>query len=122
MQPPCGRAHVFRHGSGKGDDVVLGDFFDGVDARDIKGPALANVACGFRRNNAGSCHRFGCGHLSDSAAKLVEGPTAPRPGPTLFTEPTMDENDDTRSSPVASIANVSTRMVPKYKKMNASTE
>ena len=64
MQPPRGRAHVFRHGSGKGDDVVLGDFFDGFDARDIEGPALANVACGFRRNDAGSRHRFGCGHLN----------------------------------------------------------
>ena len=59
---------------------------------------------------------------SVSAEKLVDGPTAPRPGPTLFTEPTAAENDDTRSRPVASSANVSTRIVPKYRKMNASTE
>jgi len=48
-----------------------------------------------------------------SGSKVVEGPTSPRPGPTLFTEQTMAENDDTRSSPVASMAKVSTRMVPK---------
>ena len=34
----------------------------------------------------------------------------------------MAENEETRSSPVANMAKVSTRMVPKYRKMNASTE
>jgi hypothetical protein len=40
----------------------------------------------------------------------------------LFTDPTAAENEDTRSRPVASSRKVSTRIVPKYRKMKASTE
>ena len=36
MQPPGGRADVLGHGGGEGDDVVLGDLLDFLDAREVE--------------------------------------------------------------------------------------
>ena len=48
----------------EGDDVVLGDFFDGFDARDIEGAALANVSRRIGRYDAGPRHGFCCGDFN----------------------------------------------------------
>ena len=52
MQPACGRPDFFSHGRRERDDVVLGDLFDFVDARDVERAAFTDVACGLGRHDA----------------------------------------------------------------------
>ena len=63
VQPAGRRADLLGHRGGEGNDVVLGDSFDFVDARDVEGALRPQVACGLGRNNAGLGHGFGGGNL-----------------------------------------------------------
>jgi len=57
---------------------VLRHLFDLFDARDVEGAALADVARGLGRYDAGSRHRFGGGGL-DEQPGLVPALVAPDP-------------------------------------------
>ena len=46
-------------GGGKGDDVVLGDLLDFLDAFDVEPAALPDVARRVRGDDAGARHRVG---------------------------------------------------------------
>ncbi len=50
-------------GRGEGDDVVLRDLLDRLDAGDVERAALADVARGLGRNDPGARHRVGGGCL-----------------------------------------------------------
>ena len=76
VKPPRGRADVLGHSSREGDDVVLSNFFDLLDARDIEGAALADVARRFGRNDSGPRHGLGRGHF-DLQPGLVLSLVAP---------------------------------------------
>ncbi len=78
MEPPGGRADPLRDGGGEGDHVVLGDLLDFLDARDVEGAALANIAGGVRRHDAHCRHRLGGGGFHEQPG-LVAALVAPDP-------------------------------------------
>ena len=61
VQPAGRRPDLLGHGRRERDDVVLGDLFDFLDAGDVEGAALADVAGGLRRDDAGGGHGVGRG-------------------------------------------------------------
>ena len=63
MQPAGRRADVLGDGGGEGDDVVLGDLLDFLDAGDVEAAALPDVARGVGGDDAGARHRVGGGHF-----------------------------------------------------------
>ena len=76
MQPAGRRTDLLGDRGGEGDDVVLGGLFDFFDAGDVEGAALADVARGLGRNDAGGRHRFG-GRRFDEQPGLVAALVAP---------------------------------------------
>ena len=59
VQPSRRRADVLGHRGRERDDVVLGDLFDLLDARDVEAGALAQLTRRLRGNHAGFGHRIG---------------------------------------------------------------
>ena len=76
VQPARRRADLLGDGRREGDDVVLRDLLDLFDASDVEGAALADVARGFGRDDAGGRHRFGGGRLHEQPG-LVAALVAP---------------------------------------------
>ena len=54
--------------------------------------------------------------------EVVTAPGGPKPCAVLLIEATIALKEESKSSPVSSIAKVSSATVMKYRKMNASTE
>ena len=63
VQPARRGADMLGHGGRERDDVVLGDFFDLLDARDVEGAAFADVARRIGRDDSRPRHGLGCGHF-----------------------------------------------------------
>ena len=83
MEPPGGGTDVLGDGRREGDDVVLRDLLDCLDAGDVEGAALANVAGGFGRNDAGRRHGFGGGGFNAAATSRSDADRSrcgPSPG------------------------------------------
>ena len=80
VMPKCSQradgADLLGHGRRERDDVVLGDLFDFFDASDVEGAALADVARGFGRDDAGGRHGLG-GRRFDEQPGLVPALVAP---------------------------------------------
>ncbi len=81
MHPARGGSDLLGDGGREGDHVVLGDLFDLLDAADVEGAALADVACGLRRNDAGGSHGFGGRGLHQQPGLV---PTLVAPDPAHF--------------------------------------
>ena len=58
MEPAAGGADVLGHVGGEGDEIVVRDALDLVDARDVELAALADVTRGFGGHDASLGHRF----------------------------------------------------------------
>ena len=78
VQPARRRPHLLRDRGGEGDHVVLGDLLDFLDARDVEGAALADVAGGVGRYDAERRHGVGGGGFHEQPG-LVAALVAPDP-------------------------------------------
>ena len=76
VEPAGRRPHMLGHRRRERDHVVLSCLFDFVDAGDVKPAALADVARGVFRHDAGRSHRFGRGDL-DAQPGLIATLVAP---------------------------------------------
>src|SRR5689334_7350653 len=63
MKPPGGGTDVLGDGGGEGDDVVLGNLLDFLDAGDVEGAAFADIPRRILGDDSGAGHRFDRGNL-----------------------------------------------------------